>query len=86
MAHFSSGDSNVPCTAVTPQNEERLNQLIHTNWRIMTRELCMELNVGFNVLEMMVETLEYCKVCTRWVPRILIQDIKKTVCKFVRIY
>jgi len=42
VARFSSGDSNVkdkprsgwPCTAVTPRNEERLDQLIRVNRRI----------------------------------------------------
>ena len=44
---FSSVNSNVkdkpcsgwPCTAVTPQNEEHLDQLIHTNQWIKTRKL-----------------------------------------------
>jgi len=47
VARFSSGDSDVkdkprsgrPCTAVTPRNEERLDQLIRANRRITTREL-----------------------------------------------
>jgi len=73
VAHFSSGDSDVKdkpcsgrsCTAVTPRNEERLDQLIRANRRIMTRELCTELNIGFNALETMVAMLEYCKVCAR---------------------
>ena len=56
-----------PSTAVTPQNEECLDQLIHANREIMTRELCTELNIGFTVLETRVTTLEYCKVCARWV-------------------
>jgi hypothetical protein len=67
VARFSSGDSDVkdkphfglPCTAVIPRNEERLNQLIRSNRWITTRELCTELNIGFNALEMMVATLEY---------------------------
>jgi histone-lysine N-methyltransferase SETMAR len=67
VARFSSGDGEVkdkphfglPCTAVTPRNEERLNQLIRANRWITTRELCMELNFGFNALEIMVATLEY---------------------------
>jgi hypothetical protein len=62
VACFRSGDSDMkdkpcsgrPCTAVTPWNEERLNQLIHTNRWITTRELRTELNIGFNVLEIMV--------------------------------
>ena len=76
VVRFSSGDSDVkdkpcsgqPCTAVTPQNEERLDQLICANGRITNRELCTELNIGFNALETMVATLEYRIVCTRWVP------------------
>jgi hypothetical protein len=67
VARFSSGDSDVkdkphfglPCTTVTPRNKERLNQLICANRWITTRELCTELNIGFNALEMIVATLEY---------------------------
>ena len=54
-------------------NEEQLNQLIHTNQQIMTRELCMELNVSVSVLEMIVAMLEYYKTCTRWIPQMLSQ-------------
>jgi len=47
VARFSSGDSDVkdkprsgrPCTAVTPRNEERLDQFIRANRWITTREL-----------------------------------------------
>jgi len=85
VARFSSGDSDVkdkprsrrPCTAVTPRNEERLDQLMHTNQQITTRELCMELNIGCNALETMVATLEYRKVCARWVPQMLTQEHKE---------
>jgi len=42
--------SGQPCTAVTPRNEEHLDQLIHANWWITTRELCTERNIGFNAL------------------------------------
>ena len=85
VAHFSRGDSDVkdkqhsgwPCTAVTPWNEERLDQLIRTNRRITTTELCTEqLNIGYNALETMVATLEYSRVCARWVPRMLTQEHK----------
>ena len=71
--YFSSGDSNMedkpysgwPHTAVMPGNEKHLNQLTCADWRIMTRELCTELNTGINALEMMVETLKYHKICIR---------------------
>ena len=65
------------CTGATPRNEERLDQLIRANWRIMNRELCTELNISFNALETMVATLEICKVCARWVPRMLTQEHKE---------
>jgi len=47
VVHFSNDNSNVKdkpcsrwqCTAVTPQNEEHLDQLIHTNQWIKTRKL-----------------------------------------------
>jgi hypothetical protein len=67
MARFSSSDSDVKDkprsgrsrTAITPRNEQRLDQLICANRRITTGELCTELNIGFNALEAMVATLEY---------------------------
>jgi len=73
VARFSSSDSEVkdkprsgrPCTAVTPRNEEGLDQLIRANRRITNRKLCTELNIGCNALEAMVAMLEYRKVCTR---------------------
>ena len=82
VARFNSGDSDVkdkprsgrPYTAVTPRNEERLDQFFHANRRITIRELCTELNIGFNALETTVATLEYGKVCNRWVPRMLTQE------------
>jgi len=82
---FSSGDSDVkdephsrrPFTAVTPRNEERLDQLIRANRRITTRELCMELNIGCNALETVVATLEYRKVCARSVPFMFTQEHKE---------
>ena len=81
VAHFSSGDSDMkdkprsgrPCIAVTQRNEEHLDQLIRANRRITTRELCTELNIGCNTLE----TMEYRKVCARWVPRMLTQEHKE---------
>jgi len=85
VARFSSGDSDVtdkshagwPCTAVKSRNEERLDQLIHPNRWITTRELCTELNIGFSALETMVATLEYRKVCAKWFPHMLTQEHKE---------
>jgi histone-lysine N-methyltransferase SETMAR len=35
----------------------------------------MELDVGFSALEMMLATLEYHRVCARWVPWMLTQEL-----------
>ena len=85
VVRFSSGDSDMkdkphygrPRVAVTPQNEERLDQLFHANQWITTRELCTELNIGFNALEMMLAVLEFRKVCAMCVPRMLTQEHKE---------
>jgi transposase len=66
MARFSSDDSDVTdkprsersCTALTPRKEERLDQLIRANRRINIKELCTELNIGFNALETMVRAVK----------------------------
>ena len=84
VRHFQDGEKGVhdkprpgrPCTAVTPRNEERLDQLIRGDRRIKTSELCAQLNVGCNALEKMLEHLGYHKVCARWVPRMLTEDHK----------
>ena len=79
---FSSGSSKVPCSgypcaAVTPRKEECLNQLIHVNWWITTRELRTKLNISFNALETMVAMLEYHKACSMWIPQMLTQKQKE---------
>jgi len=64
--HFSP-----PCTAVTPRNEEHLDQVIYKNWQTTTRGLRTELSISFIALETMEATLEYCKVCIRWISQML---------------
>jgi len=82
---FSRGDSNGkdkpwsggPCTAVTGQNEEHLDQLNHLNWQITSREPCKELNIIFNALKTLVVMSAYLEVCARWVPQLLRQEQEK---------
>jgi len=84
VMRFSSGDSHMkdkPCsgcpqTAVTPWNEEPLNQLVNANQWIITREWCTELNIGFNALGTVVAMFKHCNICTRWVSQRLTQEQK----------
>ena len=57
---FKSGDR----TAVTAQNEDHLEKVT----QIMTGQVGGEVDTGFNELETVVEMLEYCKFCGRWIP------------------
>ena len=61
--------SGQPCSAVTPQNEEHLHQLIYVCESVgHDCRLCyLCAHIGFNGLETMVAMLEYCNVCTRLV-------------------
>ncbi len=53
----------------------RLSQSVHL-W-IATRELHTELNISFNALETVVEMLEYYRVYTMLIPRVLTQEQKE---------
>ena len=85
VVHFSSSGSDMqdkahsqwPRIAVTSSNEKHLDQLIHVNQWIVTRELSKELNIGFSALKAMVAVLEYHKVCARWIPQMFTWEQKE---------
>ena len=77
--------SGQPRTAVAPQNEERLGQLICANRQITTRDLGTELKIGFSALETMVAMLEYRKVCAMRVPRMLTREHKEHCLQFISV-
>jgi len=95
MVYFSSGNSDVkvkphswwPCTVVTLQNEEHLDKVLHVNQQIMIRILCMELNINFNTLEMMMTTWttwNTVKFVLGGSHRCSARNRKNTMCKFLR--
>ena len=94
VVHFISGESNMkdkphsgrPCSAATSQNEECLDQLMHMNREIATRQLSMELNSGFIAFLEMVETLEYCKFALVRSHECTFRNRKNSMCKFVSTY
>lgn len=91
MVLFSSGDrdrkdkphSGQPWTAV---HEEYLDQLVHVNQKITSRELCVELNNNLSTSETMVAKLEYHKVCARQIKLFSHCNRKSAVCMLVRTY
>jgi hypothetical protein len=91
LGRFSSGDSDGkdkprsgrPCTAPTPRNEDSIDQRIRTYVWIAARGSGTELNIGFNVLETVVATLAYRKVCARLVPPPLVQILTAAACRLL---
>jgi hypothetical protein len=64
-----------PCTAVT-EEKEKVNELILQDWHITSQELIATVRMGFSALGTILRKLGYRKLCTRWVPHMLIQDHK----------
>jgi len=56
--------------------KRRASQICMNRW-ITGRELCMDLNISFDVLETTVATLDYQKGCARWVSQMLTQKQKE---------
>lgn len=72
-----------PSTAVTPDMLQRADDLIRKDRRITTRELALKLSISKGSVDGIIRTLEYSKVCSRWVPRCLTVDHKsqrKNIC------
>ena len=77
--------SGWPHAVVTPRNEEHLHQLICMNRCISVKELSMDLNISFNMVEIMLAALEYHSSC-QVSPRNTQKRNRKTLRKFVRTY
>jgi len=75
VVHFISGNSDMKYKArsrwhaqLSHDEMKCLDQLICANQQVMTRELCISLNISFSASGMMVAVLEYQKMCARWFP------------------
>jgi hypothetical protein len=52
--------------------------LIEDNQRMMVREIVAHLGIGHYAFQRMIATLGYQKVCSQWVPYLLMDEHKKT--------
>ena len=67
VVHFSSGNKDVnskPCSRWSFLLSYHGMKSVCTNWQIASRDLYMELKIGYNSLETMVALLKYHKVFT----------------------
>jgi hypothetical protein len=79
VKHFKDGNTDIAdqprCdrqrTAATERNKQKVDELIRQDRRITFRETAAQLGVGHHVVQEMMEILGYRKVCSRWVPRLL---------------
>jgi len=76
--------SERPATATTTRNEEGTLELIHENRRMTFEEIAGRLNVSVgSAFSLIHDSLQFSKVCSRWVPKELTEDRK---CKCLDVY
>jgi hypothetical protein len=76
VKHFKDGNTDIDqprCnrqrTAKTERNKK--NKLIRKGRRITFRETAAQLGVGHHAIQGMMQILGYRKICSRWVPSVL---------------
>jgi transposase len=69
--------SGCPCTVVTEENEQRVNQLILQDRCTTMRELRAGVRIGFKALDTILKKLGFRKQCARWVPHMLTGNHKE---------
>jgi histone-lysine N-methyltransferase SETMAR len=86
VTHFKSGSSSVtdkprsgrPSTAVTEENKTLVDELIRSDRRVTVREIVEKIETGHNAVQNIISELGYSKVCARWVPRQLTDELKQS--------
>ena len=90
MADFKGGRSDIidkpqwhyrqasfrPSSAVTEANKQHVDELIRSDRRITTRDIIDVIGVGHGAVHNIISDLGYSKVCARWVPRQLTDELK----------
>ena len=86
VKHFKDGNTSIqdeprsvrPRTASTECNKERVDEIIQDDRRVTVDTIALTLGIGHNAVQEMIESLGYREVCALWVPRLLIEDHKKS--------
>ncbi|PNF21867.1 hypothetical protein B7P43_G05278 [Cryptotermes secundus] len=77
VKHFKDGNTSIedesrsgrPQTASVERNKERVDEIIQDDRRMTVDTVARKLGIGHSVVQEMIESLAYRKVCARWVPR-----------------
>jgi len=86
VTHFKSGESSItdkprsgrPSTADTEENRVLVDELIRSDRRTTVREIVDKIGTGHNAAQNIISDLGYSKVCARWVPRQLTNELKRS--------
>lgn len=68
----SSGDkrrSGRPLSALTSENKQKAGEIIQANRRVTIDELSIVLDISVGSAQSIVKSLDYRKVCSKWVPK-----------------
>jgi hypothetical protein len=65
-------------TAATERNKQNVDELIRKDRRMTVRETAAQLGGGHPAVQKIMEILEYRKICSRWVSRLILQTIQKS--------
>ena len=86
VVHFRNGNSDIcdkprsgrPASVATPEKKASVDGLIRNDRRISCRIIANSLGISFGTAQTIVAELGYSKVCARWVPRQLTDELKAT--------
>jgi histone-lysine N-methyltransferase SETMAR len=67
--------SGRPVTATDKSRQDRVDELIRENRRIKQKEIAEALGISKERVEHIISILGYGKVCARWVPRMLTDNM-----------
>ena len=68
--------SGRPSSAVTEANKQHVDELIRSNRRITMRDIIDVIGIGHGAVHNIITDLGYSKICARWVPRQLTDELK----------
>jgi len=75
-----------PRTSITGENSDRVNALIWENRRITACKLSGILNISDDSMKIIIkQRLQYSKVCTRWIPCLLMDEHQSTLLQVVQL-
>ena len=70
--------SGRPSSAVTETNKQRVDQLIRSDRRVTTNDIIEVIRVSHGSFHNIIGDHGYSKVCARWVPRQLTDELKRS--------